>query len=311
MADRPDILIVGSINMDLVVRSPHMPGPGETILGKGFSTSPGGKGANQAVAAARLGANVSMVGRVGDDAFGGELVENMKAEGIDCEHVRVTENTPTGVAVIVVDGNGENSIVVASGANYRLTPDDIFPRSELFDRADVVLLQLELPLPTVRAAAGLARRHGCKIVLDPAPAPACMPDDLCEVDVLSPNVSEAELITGSKTGEERADRNIGLDLVARGAKSVVLKLGSRGSLVVTSEGQFARVGAYKVDIVDTTAAGDAFTAALAVAIAEGTSLPEAARFANAAGALACASLGAQTAMPTAIDVKMLMEDQPT
>ena len=310
MAERPTILVVGSINMDLVVRSPHMPAPGETVLGDGFVTSPGGKGANQAVAAARLGANVRMLGRIGRDAFGKALLANLEAEGIDCTDVIATDTAPTGVAMIVVDARGENSIVVASGANFRLTPDDVFSRAEAFARAEMVVLQLELPLPTVRAAVELARRHGCKVILDPAPAPAKMPDALFEVDVITPNVGEAELLTGNKTGEERADKNIALDLIARGAKAAVLKLGSRGSMVVTADGQMARVPSYTVDIVDTTAAGDAFTAALACAIVRGDDLPTAARLANAAGALACTKLGAQSAMPTLAEVKFLIADQP-
>ena len=310
MSDKPNILVVGSMNMDLVVRAPRMPAPGETVLGNGFVTSPGGKGANQAVAAARLGGRCSMIARVGDDAFGRQLLDGMKAERIDCDAIAVTEDAATGVAMIVVDGNGENSIVVASGANFRLTPDDVFSREELFPKADAVVLQLELPLPTVRAAVDLAKRHRCKIILDPAPAPACMPPELCEVDVLSPNVGEAESITGNRTGEERADRNIALDLVARGATAAVLKLGPRGSLLATAGGEFERVLAYKVDIADTTAAGDAFTAGLAVAFASDWPLAKAVRFANAAGALACTQLGAQAAMPSIDDVRMLMADQP-
>lgn len=309
MADQPSILVVGSVNMDLVVRTQQMPAPGETVLGEGFVTSPGGKGANQAVAAARLGARCRFLGRVGDDAFGQDLLGNLKAEGIDCTDLLVTEGAPTGVALIVVDARGENSIVVASGANYLLTPDDIFPRAEAFEQADAVVLQLELPLPTVRAAIDLAGRHRCKIVLDPAPAPKQMPEALCKVDIISPNVGEAEIITGSKTGEERADKNIALDLIARGASAAVLKLGSRGSMVVTADGQMARIAAYDVDIVDTTAAGDAFTAALALAVARGEDLRSAARFANAAGALACTRLGAQAAMPTIEAVQILMRDQ--
>ncbi len=305
----PRILVVGSINMDMVVRSPHMPAPGETVLGDGFVTSPGGKGANQAVAAARLGASVRFIGRVGQDAFGRTLLEGLHREGIDCTDVIETEGASTGVAVIVVDARGENSIVVAPGANHRLTPDDVYTRDEAFAEADAVLLQLELPLPTVRAAIGLARRHACKVVLDPAPAPGKLPSSLCEVDVISPNVTEAELLTGTKTGEERADKNIALDLIARGAAAAVLKLGSRGSMVVTADGEMARLAAYGVDIVDTTAAGDAFTAALGVGVARGEDLRDAARLANAAGALACARLGAQGAMPTLAEVRMLMDDQ--
>ena len=310
MADEPRILVVGSINMDMVVRSPHMPAPGETVLGEGFVTSPGGKGANQAVAAARLGAHCRFLGCIGEDAFGQALLENLRREGINCTDVIPTPEAPSGVAMILVDAQGENAIVVASGANYRLTPDDIFSRDEAFEETDAVVLQLELPLPTVRAAVRLARRHGCKIVLDPAPAPKHLPDALCQVDVITPNVGEAELLTGKKTGEERADKNIALDLIARGAEAAVLKLGSRGSMVVTADGKMARVGAYDVRIVDTTAAGDAFSAALAVGVARGEDLRDAARFANAAGALACTKLGAQSAMPTRDEVRMLMADQP-
>lgn len=310
MSDKPAILVVGSVNMDLVVRSPHMPAPGETVLGTGFVTCPGGKGANQAVAAARLGGDVVMLGRLGADDFGAALRRGLLAEGVDCAAVLATPEAPSGVAMIIVDSRGENSIVVASGANYRVTPDDVFVHEALFDRADVVVLQLELPLPTVRAAIDLARRRGCRVILDPAPAPARLPDPLFEVDVISPNVHEAEMLTGTQGIEERIDKRAAADLIARGAKAAVLKLGSRGAMVLTADGRIATVKPYAVAVVDTTAAGDAFTAALAVAMAQGTDLVEAARFANAAGALACTRLGAQPSMPTAEHVRMLMADQP-
>ncbi len=307
---KPNILVVGSINMDLVVRTPRMPQPGETVPGDGFVTSPGGKGANQAVAAARLGGNVRMVGRVGDDAFGEQLIGKLQAEGVDTTHVKHRPEAPTGVAMIMVDSNGENSIVVTGGANHYLTPDDIFPLAELFAEADVVVLQLELPLPTVRAAVEKARRQDCRVVLDPAPMPRTLPDELCSVDILSPNVCEAEALTGTRVVEERVEKNVALELVQRGAKAGVLKLGSRGSLVVAADGHFYRVNAYKVQVVDTTAAGDAFTAALAVATGEGRNLHDSAKFATAAGALACTRLGAQAAMPLRSEVAMLMADQP-
>ena len=310
MSNGPHILVVGSVNMDLVVRAPHMPAPGETVLGRGFVTTPGGKGANQAVAAARLGGSAKIIARVGDDVFGSQLLDSLRAYDVDCNDVMVTEDCPSGTATIIVDGIGENTIVVAGGANARLTPDDVFTRADLFAPADVVLLQLELPLPTVRAAKDLAARHRCKVVLDPAPAPASLGHELCEVDVLTPNMVEAEHITGHRAGEDRAERNTALDLLALGAEAVVLKLGARGSLVANNNGQLARLRAYKVDIVDTTAAGDAFTAALGVAIGRGEELVAAARFANAAGALACTRLGAQQAMPTLDEVSMLMADQP-
>lgn len=310
MAEQTSILVVGSLNMDLVVRARQMPLPGQTVLGDGFKTFPGGKGANQAVGIARLGGLCRMIGRVGDDAFGRTLLDNLQAENVDCQAVAVTPNTSSGVAMIVVDSNGENSIVVASGANFLVTPDDLLTHEDLFRQARVLVLQLELPVPTVQAAIALGHRHGCKIILDPAPATTHLPDELFAVDVISPNVTEADAITGRKTTEERIDKIVAMDLIARGAKAAVLKLGSKGSLVVSSDGHFYTVGSYSVPVVDTTAAGDAFTAALAVALAQGKNLHEAARFANAAGALACTRIGAPSAMPTADEVRILMQDQP-
>ena len=309
MSEQPTVLVVGSINMDMVMRVARMPVAGETVHGDGFATSPGGKGANQAVAAARAGANCIMLGRVGDDTFGQTLIDILAVDGIDCDNVMITSETSTGAAMILVDGLGENSIVISGGANMALTPDDIFPRGDLFSLADVVVLQLEIPLPTVRAAMDLARRHCCKIVLDPSPVPGRLPDELLAVDIVTPNIIEAEQITGMQAAEERADRQVASKLVERGAGAAVLKIGSRGSLVVSADGEIARVPAYRVDIVDTTGAGDAFTGTLAVAVARGNCLADAARIANAAGALACTKFGAQTAIPTWDEIHILMEDQ--
>jgi ribokinase len=310
MPNEPTILVVGSINMDLVVRAPRMPEPGETVLGHSFHESPGGKGANQAVAVARLGGRCRLIGRLGNDGFGQRLLEGLKGEGIDCRHVQPVEDTPTGVAMILVNGQGENFIVVASGANHRLTPDDVFSAEDAFAGAAVVLLQLELPLPTVRAALDVARRHGCKVILDPAPACCGMPKELYQVDILTPNANEAEVLTGAKAIEERMDKQVASELIARGAAAAVLKLGPRGCLVAMADGHFYTVPTYDVKVVDTTAAGDAFTAALALQLARGEHMHKAAKFANAAGALACTRLGAQSAMPTAQEVAMLMRDQP-
>ena len=310
MADKTTILVVGSINMDLVVRTAQLPAPGQTVLGRNFTTAHGGKGANQAVAAARLGGQVRMIGCLGADSFGQTLREGLENEGVDVEHVMQTEEAPTGTAMIVVNSQGENSIVVAAGANSLVTPDDIYTREELFAEAAVVLLQLELPLPAVRAAIDLGRRHGAKTILDPAPVPKNFCDELCNVDIFSPNVMEAEILTGQKALEERADKAIATHFVGRGAKTAILKLGARGSLVVMADGHFYRVQPYKVKVQDSTGAGDAFNAALSVALCRGDRMHDAARFANAAGALACTKFGAQTALPTAIEVKMLMDDQP-
>jgi ribokinase len=313
MVEEPLILVVGSINMDLVVRAPRLPGPGETLQGDEFRTSPGGKGANQAMAIARLGGRCALIGAVGSDTFGPTLRKKLAKEAVDIQGVTVVPQASTGVAVIVVDSTtGENSIVLSGGANNHVTPDDhLMAHAALFEQAAVLLLQLELPLQTVRAAMEMARRHHCKIVLDPAPAPRHMPAELCQVDVLTPNICEAELITGQRAGlKERIDKAIASDLIARGAQAAVLKLGARGTMVVTADGRFRSFPAHNVNVVDTTGAGDAFTGALALGIARGQALKDAARFANAAGALACTKIGAQDAMPTADEVRVLMDDQP-
>lgn len=310
MANQPNILVVGSINMDMVVRSPRMPMPGETLFGEDFKTSAGGKGANQAVAAARLGAHCAMIGRVGWDSFGQQLLEQLSENGVETRNISVTPSVATGVAMIMVDAKGENSIIVASGANSRLTPDDIYSREECFTGSPIVLLQLELPLPTIRASIDLARRHNCRIILDPAPVVSSLPPELYNVSVISPNAGEAEKLTGTPAIEERVDKQVASELIARGAESAVLKLGARGSMVVTADGHFYRIPAYKVDVVDTTGAGDTFTAALGVSLGRGLHIRQAARYANAAGALACTRFGAQQAMPTAKEVEMLMADQP-
>ncbi len=310
MSDKPNILVVGSLNMDLVVRTEDIPRPGQTVPGENFATAPGGKGANQAVAAAALGARCAMLGMVGDDDFGQILKDALRQRGVDCDNVDVSSEAPTGVAMIIVDSRGENTIVVAGGANLVLSPDDVFARQELFERADAVLMQLEVSLPIVRAAISLGRRYGCKIVLDPAPAPKVLPEEVSRVDLITPNVLEAETITGKKAVEERVDKVVAAEFIARGARAAALKLGHRGCMVVTDDEHFYRVGAYRVPVVDATGAGDAFTAAVTVALAKGENLHQAAKFANAAGALACTKLGAMSAMPTYEQVHALMEDQP-
>ena len=308
-SDKARIVVVGSINMDLVVRATHFPTPGETVLGEQLVTTPGGKGANQAVAVARMGGRCAMVGRVGMDEFGSTLVAGLKAEGIDCTHVLDTEDASTGVAMIVVDAKGENSIVVAGGANRLLTPDDLFACSGVFADASVMVVQMELPLQTVHAAVQLARRSGCKIILDPAPPTKAMCPELYQVDIIAPNAQEAEVLTGQLAIEERVDKSVAMELLARGAGAAVLKLGPRGALVVTKDGLIERVPAYKVQVVDTTGAGDAFVGALAVAAAEEIDLVSAVKLANATGALACTRSGAQAAMPRRDAVVRFMHEQ--
>jgi ribokinase len=308
----PRVVVVGSINVDLVVRLPRLPRPGETLAADELHTIPGGKGANQAVAAARLGAAVRMIGRVGDDAFGPQLQGGLAAEGIDTEDVLATADCSSGVALINVEASGENAIILVAGANGRLTPEDVVQRDEVVRQADLLLLQLEVPPATVAAAVAVARRHGVRIVLDPAPAPAKgLPVAPADVDILTPNQTEAEALTGVRVDDLTQARIAAEALRCLGARNVVLKLGAHGALLYDEQGQCEHVPTLAVDAVDTTAAGDAFTAALGVAVAEGRPLVEAVRFACAAGTLAVTRFGAQPAMPGRDDVEQLLSLLPS
>jgi len=291
------ITVVGSLNMDLVARAPRIPEPGETIIGTGFRTAPGGKGANQAVAAARLGAQVSMVGRVGVDAFAGQLLDNIAAAGVDYTFVVQDSEAATGVALIVVDDAGQNSIVVASGANMRLVPADVDAAEAVISSADVLLLQLESPLETVTRAAELAHAHGVRVILNPAPARSLPAALLSIVDVLVPNEGETALLTGLPVGSDAEAEAAAAALRDIGVGTVILTLGQRGAILASEKGT-QLLPAFDVSPVDTTAAGDAFVGGFAVALAEGRTLAEAVRWGNAAGALATTKLGAQPSLPT-------------
>lgn len=302
----PRLVVLGSVNMDLVARVAALPRPGETVAGRSLETIPGGKGANQAVAAARLGARTAMVARVGDDDFGPRLVRGLVGAGVDAAAVRVTPGCSSGVALISVEDAGQNSIVIVAGANGRLTPADVAANAALIASASALLLQLEVPLETVAAAARLARRAGVTVVLDPAPAPSRpLPAALFRVDLLSPNQTEAEALTGIRVDTPADAGRAARVLHARGARHVVVKLGALGAL--HSDGRTAvHIPARRVKPVDTTAAGDAFTAALALAWAEGRPPAEAVRFACAAGTLATLTFGAQPAMPTRAQVEAFL-----
>jgi len=300
----PDVVVIGSVNMDLVVRAPRIPSPGETLLATDFQTFAGGKGANQAVAAARLGVPTAMVGRVGDDDFGRNLLAGLQAAGVNREYVAITPGTPSGIALITVATGGENSICVVSGANASVSGSDIAAAEPLFARARVCVLQLEIPLETVQCALHAAKAHGIETILDPAPAPAQLPPGLFAVDILTPNETEAAQLLGLPAGPVDPSAAAAA-LRARGAGSVVLKLGARGCYIDGPDGS-AWIAGHDVTVVDTTAAGDAFTAALAVARSGGRTLREAARFANAAGALACTRFGAQPSAPSRAEVETLL-----
>jgi ribokinase len=299
------IVVVGSLNMDLIVSAPRIPVSGETIIGHDFHTAPGGKGANQAVAAARLGARVSMVGRVGDDPYGQTLLDGLAADGVDATWVRRDADSHTGVALITLDHAGQNSIVVSSGANWRLSAADVDAAEGIIAKAHLLLLQLETRPQVVARAAELAGAHGVPVLLNPAPARTLSPDLLARVAYLIPNESEAALLSGRPATDEGSAREAGRALREMGAEVVVLTRGESGAYLV-AEGVETHVPAFGVAAVDTTAAGDAFVAGFAVARASGRSLQEAARFAAAAGALATTRLGAQPSLPRLKAVRRLL-----
>ena len=303
------IVIVGSLNMDLVVRVPHMPEPGETVLGVGFQQIPGGKGANQAVGAARMGAKVTIIGRIGSDDFGRELTENLSREGIDISNVTVDENEPSGIAMITVDEQGQNSIVVASGANMALTPEEIRSAWQNINDIDVVVMPLEIPLGCIEEAVRLAVQDNVKVVLNPAPAQKLSDELLGNIDVLVPNENETTLLTGLSIESIAEAETAAKKLLDKGSKAVVLTLGSRGALLVRNEIPAEIIAPFEVEVVDTTAAGDAFVAALSVGISDQLSLEDAVYQANAAGALAVTRMGAQPCMPTQSEVQELLENQ--
>lgn len=286
------ILVVGSINMDLVVRVPHAPAPGETVLGGDFETFPGGKGANQAVAAARMGGEVTMVGRVGSDDFGDTLIQGLVENKIKTTHVTKDSNAPTGIAMIAVAADGENMIVVASGANMQVSVEDVNKARDLMRETDLLLLQLELPVEAIASAVELAKAYGVPVVLNPAPAQPLSKILLASIDVITPNQNELAILSGEQDLENGIQK-----LRAWGVKNLVVTLGANGARVVT-DGVDQHVRAHEVTAVDTTAAGDAFNGALAVALAEKKSLLEAVGYGMAAGALATTKRGAQPSLPT-------------
>jgi ribokinase len=294
------------LNMDLVIRSPHIPQPGETIIGREFQTIPGGKGANQAVAAARLGAQVNMIGRVGADAFAEELLVNLVSSGVEAGFVKRDADSATGVALIVVDEAGENIIVVASGANMQLSEADVEAVEQVISSSDVLLLQLEVPLSVVTRAAQIAQANGVTVILNPAPARQLPPDLLKLVDILVPNESEAELLTGLNVSLQGDLENAAKVLLDSGARSVVITLGGRGAFFTSPSIEAEKIDSFQIEPIDTTAAGDAFLGGLSVTIAAGGSLQEAVRFGNAAGALAAMRFGAQTSLPSRDEVLQLL-----
>jgi ribokinase len=291
-----NIVVVGSANTDLVVRVRSLPRPGETVIGGTFASVGGGKGANQAVAAARAGGHTTFIAKLGADAMGDAAVAAFSADGIDTTFITRDPATPSGVAFILVDDRGENSIAVAAGANDCLTPADVDRASAAIRAADILLVQLEIPLETVRHAVSVAHAAGVPVILNPAPARPLDAGLLAQVAILTPNETEAELLTGLAVTDESSAASAAGRLLATGPRSAVITLGRKGALVAEAAAT-AHVAGYEVTPVDTVAAGDVFNGCLAVAIAEGKSLVEAARFANAAAAIAVTRHGAQASAP--------------
>jgi ribokinase len=299
------IVVVGSSNTDLVIQVPHLPKPGETILGGTFVTAPGGKGANQAVGAARAGGKVTFIARVGRDSYGDQALAGFKRDGLDVSQITRDPKSPSGVALIFVSARGENCIAVADSANGRLAPKHISPA--IIGAAGMVVLQLETPLATVAATVKLAQAKGVPVILNPAPAQPLPDRVLARVTYLTPNETECAILTGitPDAGGKQANRAADA-LLAKGVGTVILTLGEAGAFVA-SRGVRALVPGFAVKAVDTTAAGDIFNGALAVALIEGRELLDAVRFANAAAALSVTKLGAQSSAPTRAQIERLFK----
>jgi ribokinase len=305
------IVVVGSVNLDLVCTGRRIPAPGETVTGDRFQTFHGGKGANQAVAVGQLGYPVSMVAKVGDDEFGSRLRQGLADANVDVGAVGTAKGTASGVALISVDAKGQNSITVVPGANGKLTPRDLLKALPRLRSAGIILAQLEIPMETVESLSEIAERYKVPLILDPAPARRISKEVLRRVSYLTPNESEACTLCGTRI-DDLTPQNAGEyaeKLLKKGAANIIIKMGARGAFVASADGQRTMVPSFKVRVVDSTAAGDAFNGGLAVALMRGASLAEAVRFAAAVGAVSVTRAGAQPAMPTAREVGRLLKGQ--
>jgi len=297
-----EILVIGSSNTDMVIQAPYLPTAGETVLGNKFVMSPGGKGANQAVAAARLGGKVSFLGKLGEDLFGQQAIANLQREGISTDYLLVDPNHASGVALITVDKQGENMIVVASGANMALTEAEILQSQEAIAQAKLILLQLEIPLDTVELAVKIASELGKIIILNPAPACPLTDSLLSQVTILTPNQTEAKILTGIEVDSPATAGLAAQQLYKRGVANVIITLGKEGAYLFNE--QVAQlIPSYTVEAIDTTAAGDTLNGALAVALSEGQGIVDGVKFANLAAALSVTRLGAQSSLPTRQEVE--------
>ena len=300
--------VLGSLNMDMVTRVERFPKPGETIRGISFNIFPGGKGANQAVALARLGASVRIAGAIGTDVLGGQYAEILKKEGVELDALARIQGVATGTASIEVSTEGENHIVVVAAANGLADMAFVEERKSAIASSDYLLLQLEVPMEAVAGGARIAKDAGAAVVLDPAPAAKLSDELLALVDFITPNETEAAALTGEDTSTDAGIKRAARTLLSRGVKTVVIKAGKRGAFVARGKDFFAVPG-YPVHVVDTVAAGDSFNAGLAVALGDGLGIADAVRFANAVGALSTMKEGAQSAMPTRAEVDAFMSSR--
>jgi ribokinase len=305
---KPKIVVVGSINMDLVVKSSKFPLPGETVIGSDLQTFPGGKGANQAVAASRLGAEVQMVGCVGNDVFGEDLIKNLKINNVKTDFVKKIKNKSSGIAMIIVSENGQNSIVLAPGANKMVNKELVKKAENVIKNSDALIVQFEIPLDVVFYTIDMAKTFEKKIFLNPAPAQKIPDAILKKIDYIIPNETETTIITGIQVKDLNTAKRAVENLINRGSKSVILTLGENGSLVV-SEKEMTYLPAYNIKVVDTTAAGDAYVAAFVLGILRNLTAKRAAEYANIAGALASTKLGAQSSLPTRKDIEMFLKNR--
>lgn len=299
-----NIIVVGSSNTDMVINADHLPVPGETIMGGSFMMNFGGKGANQAVAAARLNGNVHFIAKIGKDLFGKRSIEQYEDEGIHVEQIYSDPVLPSGVALIIVDANGENSIVVASGANSSLSPEDIKKAHSVIEKGDIMLIQLEIPIETVEYAAHLAKEKGIKVILNPAPARALSDSLLKNLYMIIPNETEVEILSGVKVTDWESAQKAADIIHAKGANIVVITLGSKGALI-KEEGQYHKVPVPKVKAIDTTAAGDTFCGAVCVALTENMSVLDAVKFANKCASITVTRMGAQSSLPYRREIDVL------
>ena len=304
------ILVVGSSNTDLIIKVPEIPRPGETLLGGQFQTFPGGKGANQAVAAARAGGEVVFIAAVGDDAYGAEAIKCYKEDHINTEDIKVCKGVPSGIAMITVSHQGENAITVASGANGELSAADLEEAEEPFEEADYMLIQLETPLETVQKAVELCVELDTRVILNPAPA-AELPDEILgKVHIITPNETEAEKLTGTVVSDEESAQKAADVLHRRGIQTVIITMGSKGAFLSDpASGKRTLVPGFNVKAEDTTAAGDVFNGQLAVALAEGFELEKAIIQAHAAAALSVQKMGAQSSIPRREETDVFLKDQ--